>query len=162
MYSSVYYRAVQTKVYSKLGVTVDILFDKTPTEKPILLKDTVVVNSNRLKIIVNSKCSDLYINLICLNDLEDRLLLHIYDMCNSIEAQVLLRKIKETFATNSSQNYSLDYINNSNALTRCWAWIPELKNSILTDLTSIKELTQKVSHICLEGHKDWIEYEKLN
>lgn len=161
MYSSTYFYNLQKTLQQEFGARLELRFLPATTQATELIQSITVGPNNKISVAVNSKCKEFAVNSLQASKASKQLLLHMYDMCRSKEISVLLIKVKDTVAIAASEQIDFNYVINSIS-PRCWAWLPEEKKLLLTDLSTIPGLNKVVSHVCLEGHTEWRNYAELN
>lgn len=160
MYSSAYFYGLQKLLQRTVNGILELKFVTSVEPQNALIKSITVGAGNRIQLLVNSKCREFAINSLQTKN-SSQVLLHLYDMCRSKEAQVLVMKIKNTVALSSDESLDFNHVVNT-VSPRCWAWMPKEKESLLlTDLASVPGLNKRISHVCLEGHSEWQNYAEL-
>lgn len=144
---------------STMGFVLELTFVPTSDVSSNLIQSFKIKPNNKISLVLNSKCREFALNSLQVKN-SDRLLLHMYDMCRSKEAQVLIIKVKDTVALSSDSKLDFTYVVNK-VSPRCWAWSPKKGKTFLTDLASVPGLSEDVSHVCLEGHSEWKPYAEL-
>lgn len=160
MYSSTYLFNLQKTLQRTFGARLDLQFVAPVTPDSALIKSIAVDSNNKISISVNSKCKEFALNSLQTSN-STQLLLHMYDMCRSREISVLLVKVKDTVAISMGEQLDFSYVINK-VSPRCWVWLPDEDQLLLTNLTAIPGLNKRVSHVCLEGHSEWRSYSELN
>lgn len=159
MYSSLYFSNLQKTLNSLTGSVLDLRFVSVVKPEKDLIEFVEVTDNGKVIVVVNSKCREFAINSLYTKN-SGQVLLHLYDMCRSKEASLLMLKVKNTLAVCNNDDLDFNHVINKVA-PRCWAWVPEEQTPVLTDLDAIKHLNKNVSHVCLEGHSKWTSYKEL-